>query len=247
MPFSKGDMVLVDYSVFVKETGELIETTSEEVAKKHNKYDPKAFYEPVLIVIGEGRALPAFEEAVAEAEVGEEKEVEIPPEKAYGERREDYVKVFTIRQLRRALGEEKVRELSVGDEIAFGDTVGRVISITGGRVTIDFNHPLAGKTLILRFKVVKKLEDVEEKIRYLAARRFRVPAKDIVASFNEETKTAAVEIPRRTLATEDLGYRIVLAAGDIIKWVKEVEKVAISSLFTRNEFEPEKKEEGENE
>ena len=99
MPLSKNDFVIVDYTVRVKETGEVIDTTSGEEARKAKIYDPNRVYEPSLVIIGEGRFVKGFEEELMNSDVGTEKEIEVPPEKAYGPRDPNKVKVFSLREL----------------------------------------------------------------------------------------------------------------------------------------------------
>ncbi|MCD6278120.1 MAG: FKBP-type peptidyl-prolyl cis-trans isomerase, partial [Desulfurococcales archaeon] len=158
MPLKDGDMVLIEYSVFIKETGELVETTSETVAKLHKKYREGEAYGLEAVVIGEGRFVEGFEEALKNAEVGSEYEVDIPPEKAYGPRDGSKVKTFSRRVFIR---NNIVPE--VGKEVTINNVTGRIIAVEGGRVVVDFNHPLAGKTLKFKFKVLKKVEDAIEK------------------------------------------------------------------------------------
>ncbi|HDN05973.1 MAG TPA: peptidylprolyl isomerase, partial [Candidatus Bathyarchaeota archaeon] len=84
MPLKKGDFVLIEYVGKVKETGEVFDTTIEEVAKKERLYKEGEIYEPKLVVIGEGWVLKALDESLTTMEIGKKASVEIPPEKAFG-------------------------------------------------------------------------------------------------------------------------------------------------------------------
>ena len=79
-----GDLILVDYTVRVKETGELVETTLEKVAKEEG-IEAAGPFEPRLVIPGKGFLLKAIEEALIGMEPGEEKKFEIPPEKVWPE------------------------------------------------------------------------------------------------------------------------------------------------------------------
>ncbi|MEM4474064.1 MAG: FKBP-type peptidyl-prolyl cis-trans isomerase, partial [Candidatus Bathyarchaeia archaeon] len=81
MGLQKGDFILLNYVARVKETGEVFDTTIEEVAKRERLYREGEVYEPKLVVIGEGWVLKALDESLIGMEVGETKTVEIPPEK----------------------------------------------------------------------------------------------------------------------------------------------------------------------
>jgi len=70
MPLKKGDFVLIEYVGKVKETGEVFDTTIEEVAKKERLYKEGEIYEPKLVVIGEGWVLKALDESLTTMEIG---------------------------------------------------------------------------------------------------------------------------------------------------------------------------------
>ncbi len=232
MPLSDGDIVLVDYSIFIKGTGELVDTTSETVAKLHKKYREDEVYEPDVVVIGEGRLVKGFEEALRNAEIGKEYEIEVPPDKAYGERDRNKIRTYPRRLF---LRNNIVPE--VGKEVTIDRRTGRIIAVEAGRVLVDFNHPLAGKTLIIKFKVIKKVEDPQEKVKYLIKRRVkRLKLEDIKVDITENRKVS-VELPKEYRLAEGIQLIKLLSSRDIIRWVKGIEEVAFIDRFEKNEFE----------
>ncbi len=220
MPLQKGDFVLIEYEVRTKDTGQLIDTTDAELAKKEGIYEEDRVYGPVLVIIGEGKLLPGIEEAIQSMDVGEEKTVEIPPEKAYGEYDPKKVKIVSLGVFRRQGVIPKP-----GDVIEVNGRTARVLSVTGGRVKLDFNHPLAGKTLIAKIKVVAKLTDDAEKIKYLAARRFRSKPDDVSVEIDKERGKVIVKLEPRAALRASPSAKLVLL--DEIRrhfdWVKSVE------------------------
>ena len=64
MAFSKGSLILVDYTSKVKDTGEVFETTIEEEAKKHTLHEPNVKYQPKLVSIGESWVVKGLDEAL---------------------------------------------------------------------------------------------------------------------------------------------------------------------------------------
>jgi len=155
-----GDVVYIDYVGRIKDTNEIFDLTNEEIAKKENIYNPNFSYKPIPIVIGFNFVIKGLDEALLGMDVGEEKIVEIPPEKAFGKRNENLVKTFNLSEFKK-----QNIEIKVGEYVNINGILGKVISISGGRVTIDFNHPLAGKTLVYNVKIVKKVEDEIEKVK----------------------------------------------------------------------------------
>ncbi len=225
------DFVLVEYTVKVKDTGEVIETTSEEVAKSGGFYREGDVYGPRLLIVGEGRFVRGFEEAVASSEVGEERTVEVEPSKAYGERDPGKVRVLGVREL---------AKLNIvpepGKAIEIGGSIGVVKSVSGGRVVVDFNHPLSGKTLVFTYKVVKKLEDPVEKIKYLIARRSRrIDLGKLSVRISQDMIKVEVETPEEILLAEDLQIFKRAVAEDIFKYFPEVKQVSFIDSFFRQQ------------
>ncbi|MEM0438417.1 MAG: FKBP-type peptidyl-prolyl cis-trans isomerase [Sulfolobales archaeon] len=229
MTFKERDFVLVEYTMRVKDTGEVIETTSEDVAKSSGIYREGEVYRPRLMIIGEGRYVKGFEEAVASSEVGEEKTIDVEPSKAFGERDPEKVRILSLREL---------AKLNIipepGKTIEIGGAIGVVKSISGGRVVVDFNHPLSGKTLVFTYKVVKKLEDPVEKIKHLIARRSRrINIEGLNVKISQDMIKVEIETPEEILLAEDLQIFKKAVAEDIFKYFPEVKQVAFIDSFFR--------------
>lgn len=122
---------------------------------------------PLAVVIGAGDLLPAIEEAIASMKAGEEKELELPPEKAFGERNPDLVVIIPEREFKK-----RGIKPYPGLPIEADGRTGRVLAVSAGRVQVDFNHPLAGKTVVYKVKLIKELKDMEEAAAGLFTRFF---------------------------------------------------------------------------
>ena len=115
-----------------------------------------------IIPIGKGEVLQGMDEELLKHNVGDEFEFDIPPEKAFGERNPSYIKIIS-------LGELKKHNINPhpGMTLNINGILGIVRSVSGGRVIIDFNHPLAGKTLHYKVKIIRRVDDTSEKIKGL--------------------------------------------------------------------------------
>lgn len=236
----EGAFLLVDYLVKVKDTGETVYTTSEEEAKKAGIYKEDEVYKPELIILGSNEVTRGFEKALRENEVGQEKEVEVPPEEGYGQRDLTKVKVFSIKKL--AEKNVNVGEIKVGSRIEVDGKVGTVRAITSGRVTIDFNPPLAGKTLIYRFKILKKIEDDREKILSLLSRWFpRLDESKFEVNLSDGEVT--IKIPPETFYVEGLQLIKRALFSSVTKYVPKVERVVFIEAYEKEKLKEEKKEE----
>jgi peptidylprolyl isomerase len=218
MPLEKGSLILLDYTAKIKDTDNIIETTIEEDAKKSGTHDPSRRYEPRLISVGEGWVLKGLDEALFSVNEGDRTNVEISPDKGFGER--DPGKIRMIPQ--RKLG-DKADEISIGDEVEIEKRKGIVRYVGSGRVQLDFNHRYAGRVLLYDINVVKKIQTDEEKIRSLTRRW--IPLKDDKIQF--ETKGSVLELilPEETFLLD--GIQIIKGAvsNEIFKYVPSVKTV----------------------
>jgi len=113
--------------------------------------------EPLSFTIGENRVIPGFEEAVTGMEPGDSKTTEVEPEQAYGEHREDMVMEMERDQIPGEVDPEVGQQLQL--RLENGQTVPVLITALGeDTVTIDANHPLAGRKLIFDIEVVDVAE-----------------------------------------------------------------------------------------
>ena len=151
-------MVLVDY--IGRTDGEIFDLTVEKKAEEENMNTGEIDFSPIPVLIGENYVIEGFEEALLDMEVGDEKEVEVPSEKGYGERDSDQVETYPEKEF-----EKQGVNVRKGEEVMVGNKRGKVIYKGSGRVKIDFNHPLAGKDLEYWIKVKKKIQDNEEKAK----------------------------------------------------------------------------------
>jgi len=224
MPFDKGSLILLDYTARIKDNGEIFETTIEEDAKKSNLYDPTRRYEPRLISVGEGWVLKGLDEALTSTDVGQKLSIEISPDKGFGER--DTNKVRMIPQ--RKLG-EKANEVKVGDVVELDDRTGIIRYIGSGRVQIDYNHRLASRVLVYDVNVVKKIESNEDKIKYLLKRR--LPIEDEKAKFEYNNDKVVIELSEDISLLDGLQIIKKAVSTDIFKFVDGLNKIIFEEVY----------------
>ncbi len=227
MPFEKGDFVLIDYIARVKETGEVFDTTKEDVAKKEKLYKEGDIYEPNLVVIGEGWVLKALDESILTLELEKTAPVEIPPDKAFGNRDPEKVRLVPLRRLT-----AKGITPQLGMRVEFEGKLAIVRTLGAGRVQLDFNPPLAGKTLVYEVTIQKKLETAKDKIDALIHRR--IPSVD-VSKFDVKIKKTAVqiEIPEEAFYIEGVQAAKRGIAIDIQKFSADKDTVKFVETFTK--------------
>ncbi len=166
---SKGEFARITYEGKIKESGEVFDRG-----------------ENIPIIIGEGFVIKGLDETLEKMKEGEEKTVEIPPEKAFGERSADLVKLVPLSEFRK-----NNMNPYPGMVIRADNLYGRVLSVSSGRVRVDFNHPLAGKKLEYKVKIEKIIKDEKEKV--LALIEFFSGRKDAEAEIKENSAEIKVK------------------------------------------------------
>ncbi|MCP8316163.1 MAG: FKBP-type peptidyl-prolyl cis-trans isomerase [archaeon] len=224
MPLEMGSLVYVNYIAKIKDTNEVIEVTIEDEAKKLGVHDPSRKYEPRLIAIGEGWVLKGLDEALASTNVGDKISVEMPPEKGFGQRDPSKVKMIPLRKFG-----EKASEIRVGDEVEVENKIGIVRFVGSGRAQIDFNHRLAGKTLLYDVDVIRKVETDKDKIVALIKRR--IPIEEEKIELTMENDSVKIKLPVDLYLLEGLQIIKRAISNDIFKFIKGVSKVYFIELY----------------
>ena len=228
MTFSKGSLLLIDYTAKVKDTGEVFETTSEEEAKKHSLHEPNIKYQPKLVSVGESWIIKGVDEALEKTSVGDKKTIEVTPDKGFGERDVGKVRKIPLRKL----GED-AEKVSIGDPIDIDGKKGIVRFIGAGRVQIDYNHRFAGKTILYDINVLKELKSDEEKTSGILKRW--MPIKDDKILFKKTGTVLDITIPEEMFRADNLPAVKHLVQTDIFKFVNTFEKINFVETYVKKQ------------
>ena len=155
----KGDFVRIDY-IAKLESGEVFDLTKEDVAKKENIHNPNIKYKPVPIIVGAGFVIPGLDKALLNLHVGDKKTIEVSPQEGFGNRDPNLVRVIPQKVFK-----DNKMDPQQGLVVDFSGMKGRIQSVAGGRVRVDFNNPLAGKTLVYELEIKEKIENPEEQVK----------------------------------------------------------------------------------
>lgn len=231
MPVKKGDFIVADYISKIKETGETFDTTIAEEAKKGGISKENTVYEPMFIVVGEGWVLKKLDSSLIGLEVDAKTTIEISPEDAFGLRDPAKIKIISINKFKK----QNIRPYP-GAQIEIDGKTAIVRSVGAGRVQVDFNSPLAGKTLIYDLTVKKIIEDKLEKIKAIIHRR--IPSVSI-DKFNLSIteKEVAVELPEEAVYLEGIQFAKRGIASDLQNFFSP-EKVVFNEVFTKPSSQP---------
>jgi len=137
MVVKKGDKVKVEYE------GKLDDGTVFDSSEKQGK--------PLEFEVGAGQMIKGFDAAVDGMDLNEEKEIVLKPEQAYGERNEEAIQKIPRDKLP---AEAKVGGMLVAKLPNGGQMAATIKEMDDKEATVDMNHPMAGKTLHFKVKVV---------------------------------------------------------------------------------------------
>jgi FKBP-type peptidyl-prolyl cis-trans isomerase SlyD len=156
MPVNEGDFIKISYTG--RSFGMVFDTTSEDEAREAGTYDENKKYEPITVCAGKQQIILGLDEAIIGKEIGDEGTIEIPAEKAFGERDQELMRSFEKKVFKQKPAE--------GMRVTIPDMgEGTVARIIGNRVLVDFNHPLAGHTLSYSYKIESAVEDPAEQVK----------------------------------------------------------------------------------
>lgn len=159
---NQGDFIEIEYLGRVKLTGEIFDLTSEELAKKENIFNPKHTYGPALVIVGSNMVIRGVMKEIENMNIGEEREFEVSPSEGFGMRSPKLIRILPVSKFI----ENKINPVP-GAYFEIDGMQAKVQSVSGGRVRVDFNNPLAGKELVYKVKVLGRVEGNKNKVEKL--------------------------------------------------------------------------------
>ena len=185
MAFKKGDFVELDYTGRLKESGRVFDTTEQSIAEKEGM--PKqGKYEPSIVILGERQLLPGLETFIEGKEPGKYT-VELSAEQAFGKKDAKLLRLIPMKLFRK----ENINPFP-GLDVTVDNQHGIVRTVNGGRIIVDFNHPLSGQEVIYDIDVKRIVEDKKEQVE--AVLKSMGLDGDVVVAENKATVTLKHEL-----------------------------------------------------
>ncbi len=225
------DFIKISYTAKIKD-GRVFDTTREDIAKKEGIYDEKRTYKPLPIVVGEGHVVRGLDEALEGMKVGKEKTIEIPPEKGYGKRNPDLIRIVPLRKFK----EQKITPIP-GMPIEIDGKIARVQTVAGGRVRVDFNPELAGKILIFDVKIEERARTREDKIKFLLERSFNSSDN---FGIKQAKKSLTITIPESAYKDRNILARKASFTAETFKYL-DINKIKFDEVWEKERERKNKK------
>jgi FKBP-type peptidyl-prolyl cis-trans isomerase 2 len=165
MGIENKDFVELEFSGRIK-NGELFDTTKKEDAKELNIEEDSL--RPLIICIGQEMVVPGLDIDLVGKDLQKEYFIEISAKDAFGKRDPNLVQMVPLKNF----AEQKIMP-EKGMQFSFDGKLARILSVSGGRVLVDFNNNLAGKDIVYKYKILRKIEDKVEQFGALQEFFFR--------------------------------------------------------------------------
>jgi FKBP-type peptidyl-prolyl cis-trans isomerase 2 len=223
MPIQKGDFIRLSFTGRLAD-GSVFDTTDEKIAKDSDIYEEEKKYSPMTVIVGSGFLVEGLEEDLIGKKAGHKGQVEVEPARGFGDRSLDAIEIIPIKKF-----EGKVEP---GKMVEHEGRVGFIESVAGGRVKVDYNEPLAGKTLTYDYKIEAVIRDRNEKIEALLQGYVSEDAK-----FELKDDIIKIEVPTMLAIDESWAVGKMLIGRFLVSGCG-IKKVVFMETFTEKDLEP---------
>jgi FKBP-type peptidyl-prolyl cis-trans isomerase 2 len=178
----KKDFIEIEFTGRVKD-GEIFDSNiKKDIEKLQGSHEIKT--KPLIFCLGEGMFLKGIDDFLIGKKIGKY-QIDLPPEKAFGVRLPQLIQIVPMKIFQ----SQKLNPYPKA-VFNFDGRIAKVLAVSGGRVTVDFNNPLTGKNVVYDINVLRKVEDLNEKIKAFINFLFR---KDFNFSVQEGKIVIEVE------------------------------------------------------
>lgn len=174
MAIKKGDFIELNYTGKLT-SGEIFDTTDETVAKEAGIFNQQTRYGPAVIVVGEGHVIPGLDRNLEGKEAGKF-HFDIKDVDAFGKKTASKMNLVPAKFFKK----DNIKPFP-GLQVNIDNQMGTVRSVSGGRIIVDFNHPLASQDVQYDVEILRTIDDLAQKVesffKLIGMRAEKVEAK----------------------------------------------------------------------
>lgn len=183
----KGDFIEMDFTAKVNNTGMVFDTTVESEAKKHNIYNKDVKFKPLVICVGEGQLLKGLDDFLIAKKLGKHT---VSLDNAFGKKDAKLLRLVSIKEFHK----NKIQPVP-GLEVELDDHRGIIRTVNGGRVIVDFNHPLASQDITYDIDIKRIVEDESEKVKCVLD-FLKIPYKNVEVDGEKAILSYGIDVPK---------------------------------------------------
>jgi FKBP-type peptidyl-prolyl cis-trans isomerase 2 len=210
-----GDFVELKY-VGRLDNGTIFDLNDKALAKKEG-FDSARIASQTIVCVGKTDVVPGLDEELSDKELGKEFSVSVPAEKGFGKKEAELIQMLPLKKFK----EHNINPVP-GLQLNIDNMVGVVKTVSGGRVMVDFNHPLAGKTLNYTVTVVREVKGIKEKVSSFIKLSLHLPECGVEEKDGIVTIDAHIPDSLHKPIENELKERISQIKG--FKWVEHDHK-----------------------
>ena len=207
MTIKKGDFIELDFTATLIDDGAIFDTTNPDDAERAgmicdhdhdhghghgHTHITRDDFKPVKICVGEGQVLPGLDEQLVGLNIGDH-DILLGEDNAFGKKDSKLLKLMPMS----AFKKQKINPF-IGLTVDMDGSRGVVRSVSGGRVIVDFNHPLSGKAVKYEIKIKRKIDDLKERVEAITSMS-RLPVESVSVTGDNAKIKIPVEIPENLL------------------------------------------------
>ncbi len=189
MAIKKGDFIEIDFVGRVKDTGDIFDLTKREVAEKEKILNKSAEYSPRIICVGNGDLVKGLDDFFEGKEIGKSYTIDLGIENAFGKKDAKLIKMVPMS----AFKKDNMKPFP-GLQVNIDGMYGTIRTVSGGRVLVDFNHPLSGKEVQYEVDIIKEIKDDATKLKSVIK---GLISRDIDCTVENGNATVDLELPEQ--------------------------------------------------
>ena len=192
-----------------------------------------------VVVVGKGNVILGIEEILPGMQAGETKKVVISPEKGHGKRDASQMQVISLRRFKK-----QNIDPQPGMRLRIQNRTATIRRVRGGRVTVDFNHPLAGRTLDYEVNVEEILREPDDIVKaFIEKHRYLIEGEEQVEEEKEEfpvsieQDTVKIHLPQdeKLLFNQNIQIFKLFIASEINTNLEGISKVQYIETYVKSE------------
>lgn len=215
----KGDFIELEYTGIIRDSNMIFDTTNEELAKKEGIFNSKTKYGPVIVCLGQNQLLRGLDNFLEGKDLGVDYEVLIMPEEGFGKKEAKNMKLVPTK----IFVKQNIKPVP-GLPVNIDGIYGTVITVTGGRTIVDFNHPLSGKELLYKCRANRILKDSAEKLSSFLSTEMGIKKERLEISVKEGHATVKMKIPEEIKKILEKKITEIIPEIGKIEFIKQEEK-----------------------
>ena len=185
----KGDFIEIDFIGRIKDSGTIFDLTKKDIAEKEKVANKSADYSPRIICVGNGDVVKGLDDFFVGKVVGKSYELDLGVGEAFGKKDAKLIKMLPLSTFKK----QDMKPFP-GLQVNIDGMFGIIRTVSGGRVLVDFNHPIAGKEIQYELDIKREIKDDTTKVKSILK---GLLSRDLECSVTEGVANVDLDMPEQ--------------------------------------------------